>query len=184
MDTCPNCKAQIADSETTCPKCGKDIPASSLEDIPTETSGWQKFVIAVTIILLIAIGFTFFEAEEREDQAAQQIFAPQLERIIQISAAQTGIGQRFGVPAYKISAKPKNAEVTIFFQSGPLSQAQASMFGRAVCAGLAQTYVNKGYMPRHLKVVVAGNQLGGASVYGQAIYDGNIDALGWEPASR
>lgn len=184
MATCPNCKAHIADSETTCPKCGRDIPASDLETIPVTTDGWQKFVIAVTIVLLIAVACTFFSAEDREDAAAQNIFAPQVGAIIQNVAMQTGLGRNFGVPAYQVSARPKSAEVSVVFPSGPLNQNQAAMFGQAVCAGLAQTYVKKGYMPRHIKVTVAGNQPGGQAVYGQAIYNGNIDALGWEAASR
>lgn len=184
MAVCPNCQAQVGDGEKNCPKCGKAIPASELENIQTQTSGWQKFVIAVTILLLIVIAFTFYQAEDREDKATQQIFGPQMEKIINTVASQTGLANYFGMPAGQIIATTKTAEAMVVFPSGPLSQAQASMFGRAVCAGLAQSYVNKGYMPRQIRVVVAGNEQGGQAVYGQAIFNGNIDALGWEPASR
>lgn len=184
MAMCPSCKAKVGDQEKTCPMCGRDIPASTLENIQTQTSGWQKFVIAVVVLLLIVIGFTFYQAEDREDRAAQGIFKPQVERIIQTVATQSGISQRFGMPAYQLVAQPKVAEVMLIFPSGPLSQAQAAQVGRGVCSSLARTYVNKGYMPRYLRVVVAGSQPGGQAVYGQAVYNGNLDTLAWEPASR
>lgn len=184
MAVCPNCKAKVADDATSCSTCGKAIPASSLEDIQTHTTGWQWFVIAVTTALLIVIGFTFYDAEEREDRAAQQVFGQPIANIVRIAAAQTGLGNKFGIPDCQFVAKPKEADVVVTFAKGPLNQAQASMYGQAVAARLAQAYVRKGYMPRHLRVVVAGNQPGGRAVYGQAIYNGNIEALGWEPASN
>lgn len=184
MAICPSCNGKVEDTAVNCPKCGKAIPACSLENIPTQTSGWQKFVIVVTVILLIVIAFTFYGAEKREDAAAQAIFSQQLPGIVQAVASQSGIASRFGMPAYAIKATPKAAEATLVFPGGPLNQAQASMFGNAVCTELAQSYVRKGYMPRNLRVIVAGDQPGGRAVYGQSIYNGNIDALGWEAASK
>ncbi len=184
MATCPSCQAKVEEGAGSCPKCGRVIPASQLENIPVQTSGWQKFVIVVTVILLVIIAFTFYGAEKREDVAAQQIFSQQMPELVQSVALQSGLGNVFGIPSYSIQAKPKAAEVVLSFPSGPLTQAQAAMAGNAVCARLAQIYVRKGYMPRHLRVIVTGDQPGGRAVYGQSIYNGNIDALGWEPASR
>lgn len=184
MAECPNCKARVDEEAKECPTCGKQIPADQLEEIPTRTDGWQKFVIAVTILLLVAIAFTFYNTEAREDSAAQRNFAQPIADIIRVASGQTGLGRNFGMPDYSYVAKPKSAEVTVYFPNGPLNQAQASMFGQTVCANLARAYVRKGYMPRDLKVIVAGNQPGGRAFYGQAIYNGNIEALGWEPAAH
>ena len=184
MAICPSCQGKVEEGASACPKCGKAIPASALENIPTRTSGWQKLVIVVSVLLLIVIAFTFYGAEKREDAAAQAIFSQQVAGIVQTVSSQSGLGERFGVPGFTVKATPKAAEVVLAFPSGPLNQAQASMYGNAVCASLAQAYVRKGYMPRQLRVVVAGEQPGGRAVYGQSVYNGNIDALGWEPASR
>ncbi|MBD5553272.1 MAG: hypothetical protein HDQ44_02935 [Desulfovibrio sp.] len=184
MAICPHCKAKTEDGAAECPACGKTIPASDLEQIQTSTSGWQKFVILAATVLLILIGFTFYGAEDREDKAAQQNFAKPVADIIRIASAQTGLGDIFGAPEYQYVARPKSAEVRVNFVRGPLNQAQAAMFGQTVCAALARAYVRKGYMPRHLRVIVGGSQPGGHAVYGQAVFNGNIDALGWEPAAN
>lgn len=184
MAICPSCQAKVEEGTTNCPKCGRAIPASELENIPDRTSGWQKFVIVVTVILLIIIAFTFYGAEKREDVAAQTIFSGAMQGIVNTVATQSGLGSRFGVPAYTIKATPKTARIVLTFPTGPLNQAQAALFGNGVCASVAQTYVRKGYMPRHVSVIVMGDQPGGKAVYGESIYNGNIDALGWEPASR
>lgn len=187
MAVCQNCKAQVADGAKTCPMCGKEIAANTLENIQTETGGWQKFIIIVTIILLIAIGFTYYGAEDREDKASQQIFSAQMPRIVQTAALQSGLARVYGMPGWQIAADPKAATVILHFPSGPLTQAQASQIGQMVAADLAQTYVNKGYMPRNLRVVVGGTQPGGNAVYGQALYNGDYGepgtALSWQPAS-
>lgn len=196
MAVCPNCKAPVGENETTCPSCGHDIQASKLENLQTQTTTWQKFIIAVVIVLLIAIAFTFYHAQSREDAATQQIFEAQMGQIVQSVAIQSGLAQRFGLPVYQIMATPKSANGSVVFPSGPLTQADAAMFGRAVCMLLAQSYVKRGYIPRNLRIVVAGNQPGGQAVYGQVIYNGNLGAtyngniesspqdLIWEPASR
>lgn len=184
MPNCPSCGSSVEDGEKNCPNCGHAIPASSLENIPDKTTGWQKFVIVVGAILLVVIAFTFYGAEKRENAACQEIFSQQAPAIIQNVAFQSGLGRIFGIPAYQIKARPKEAQMVVDFQYGPLTQEQASLFGNGVCAALAQSYVRKGYIPRHLRVVVAGQQPGGRVVYGASIYNGNIDALGWEPAAR
>lgn len=196
MAVCPDCKAPVGENETTCPSCGHAIPASSLEDVQTSTTGWQKFIIAVVIVLLIAIAFTFYSAQSREEESAQQIFEAQMGQIAQSVAIQSGLAQRFGVPAWQINAGPKEATASLVFPSGPLTQAEAALFGRGVCIMLAQAYVKRGYIPRSLRIIVAGNQPGGEAVYGQAVFNGNLGAsyngnivsspqdLAWIPASR
>ena len=179
MATCPSCNENVDDSATSCPKCGKRIiPASSLEEVPTKTSNWQKFVIAVSVILLIAIGFTYQGAEERENKAAQSIFEQSMQAIIRDIGLHVGTVQEFGNPAWKLKAETKAAQVAIDF-SGRLTQEQAAAYGQGVCAALAQAYVRKGYMPRHITVTVGSGQ----HIYGQAVFNGNIDALGWETAN-
>lgn len=196
MAMCPGCKAPVGENETTCPTCGHAIPASSLEDVQTQTTGWQKFIIAVVIVLLVAIAFTFYNAQSREDRATQQIFEAQMGQIAQSVAIQSGLAQRFGMPAYRIVAEPKAATATLVFPSGPLTQSEAAMYGRGVCIMLAQAYVKRGYIPRSLRVVVSGNQPGGQALYGQAVFNGNLGAtysgniisspgdLTWVPASN
>lgn len=195
MAICPGCKAPVGENETTCPTCGHAIPASSLESVQTQTTGWQKFIIAVVIVLLIAIAFTFYNAQSREDESTQRIFEAQIGQIVQYVAIQSGLAQRFGVPSWQIVAEPKSATATLVFPSGPLTQEEAALFGRGICIMLAQNYVRRGYIPRSLRVVVSGNQPGGQALYGQAVFNGNLGAtyngsivsspkdLTWIPAS-
>lgn len=178
MAVCPSCKENVPDSAANCPKCGERIiPADTLEKIPTKTSNWQKVVIAVSVILLVAIGFTFQGAEERENKAAQSIFQQSMETIIRDIGNQVGVNQQAGMPKWILKAETKGAQVAIDFPA-PLTKEQASAYGQGVCAALAQAYVRKGYMPRHIAVTVGNGQ----NVYGQAIFNGNINALGWEGA--
>lgn len=195
MAICPNCKAPVGENETTCPTCGHAIPASSLENVQTQTTGWQKFIIAVVIVLLVAIAFTFYNAQSREDKVAQQVFEAQMGQIAQSVAIQSGLAQKFGLPTYQITAEPKAATASIVFPSGPLTQEEAAMFGRGVCIMLAQAYVKRGYIPRSLRIVVGGYQPGGQAVYGQAVFNGNLGPsyngnilsspqdIAWVPAS-
>lgn len=184
MATCPSCQATIRDDASECPKCGKRvIAASSLENIPVKTTGWQKFVIIVTIILLILIAITYQSAETREDAAAQANFSQPVAKIVSDTAIQTSLSQYFGMPEHKLKAGTKGATVSITFPRGGLNQQQAAAMGQSVAALLARTYVRKGYMPRHITVSVLSAVPGKKpELYGKAIYDGNIDALGWEAA--
>lgn len=184
MATCPNCEASIHEGAEECPKCGKRvIPASSLETISVKTTGWQKFVIIVTIILLVLIGITFQSAENREDEAAQRTFSQPVARIVSDAAVHLGLAQSFGMPDHKLKAETKDARVFIIFPRVGLSQEQASSVGQSIAALLARTYVQKGYMPRHITVTVASaTARRKPMIYGKAIYNGNIDALGWEAA--
>lgn len=184
MATCANCQATISENATECPKCGKRvIAASSLESIPEKTTGWQKFVIIITIILLILVGVTYQSAETREDAAAQRNFSQPAARIVSDVAIQTRLSQYFGMPGHKLKATTKGAEVTVSFPRGGLNQQQAASVGQGIAGLLAREYVRKGYMPRHITVSVYSVGPGGRSqLYGKAIYNGNIDALGWEAA--
>ena len=184
MVVCPSCKDQVPHSAKACPQCGtRVIPADQLEDIPTKTTGWQKFVIIVSIILLILIAFTFYGAEDRENAAAQAAFTEPVMRIVNNTAAQTGYGSFFGMPSFKLDAGIKGAAVSVVFPTGPLSQEQAATFGQSVCAALAREYVRLGYAPRQITVNV-GTVLADNTVYpyGQAVFNGNIGAIGWKPA--
>lgn len=182
MAECPECKAQIVDGEERCPLCGaKMIPADSLERIATKTSTWQKVVIAVSVIILIAIAFTFDDAEKRENAATEQNIALPLTRQIRAYIARTAVARQYGVPVVNISALTKTADVTIEFPRGPLAQQQASGLARIVAATLAKTYVEKGYIARRLSVWISSTLPGGKQyVYGRAIYDGNTDKLEWQ----
>lgn len=185
MVVCPKCNEQVPHSSDHCPRCGeKVIPADDLEEISTNTTDWQKIVIAATIILLILIGFTFYGAEDREDRAAQDIFNQSLMHIVSGVAAQTAIGHYYGVPAYQLKAGPKKATATVIFSSPPLAPEQAATYGSSVCASLAKAYVRKGYMPRSIKVNVASQYGNDYTYYGEAVYNGNLDKLAWEAAQK
>lgn len=177
MAQCPSCNKHIPDDATTCPHCGKTVvPASELEQLPGKTTTWQKVVIAVGVVILIAIGFTFQGAEQREDKAAQEIFQQPVTKIIQDIGAQTGVSQILGEPTWKLEAKTKSALVAIDFPKGQLSPMQAMAYGQGICGAIARTYVHRGYMPRHIAVSVAA----GGKPCGRAIYNGNLDDLNWE----
>lgn len=179
MATCQYCKEQVLDTANICPKCGKRIiPADELENVPKKTSTWQKVVIAISIVILIAIGFSFQGAEDRENKAAQENFSQPVEKIVRDIAGQTGLAQQYGLPNWKLNAETRSASVAIDFPNAKLTQDQAAAYGQGVCAALARAYVAKGYAPEHLTVTVGS----GAALYGKAIFNGNIDALGWQPA--
>lgn len=185
MKVCPTCKDQVPHSSENCPHCGtRVIQGDKLEDIPTTTTGWQKFVIIVSIILLIIIGFTFYGAETRENQAAQANFTQPVMRIVSQALVQTGLGSYFGIPSYTLRAETKDAKVSVIFPTGPLSQEQAATFGQTVCVNLAREYVRLGYMPRNIQVDV-GTMLTDKKIhpYGTAIFNGNIGSISWQEAS-
>lgn len=179
MAICPSCKTEVLDTARHCPKCGRQIiPADELENVPKKTSTWQKVVIALSVVILIAIGFSFQGAEDRENKAAQENFSQPVEKIVRDIAAQTGLAQQYGLPAWKLKAETKTAAVAVDFPNASLTAEQAAAYGQGVCAALARVYVAKGYMPRQLTVTVGS----GPKVYGQSVYNGNIDAIGWEAA--
>lgn len=179
MATCPACKEHVPDSATTCPKCGERVIAGdTLSNVPQKTSVGQKVLIALGVICLIAIGFTFEGAQKREDRAAQELFTQPCERIIRDISLQTGIVHQFGLPAYRLFAGAQNAELQLDFAKGQLGADQARSLGMGVCSALARVYVRKGYMPDHIRVIVSGK----GAPYGDAIYNGNLDSLSWQPA--
>lgn len=182
MSTCPECNNQIPETTEKCPHCGRQvIPGDTLEQIPTKTTHWQQFIIAISVIILIAIGFTYQHAEERENLAAQTTFYAPLANIVRIAAEHSGLGRQYGIPTLRLKAQTKSAQAYLAFPSGPLSEEQAAVFGQAVCAALARTYVQKGYMPRELMVNVSSRQPTDIN-YGTAVYNGNRDRLGWQSA--
>ena len=160
-------------------KDGKwNIPADELEAVPTRTSPWQWVVIIVAAAILIAIGLTFRGAEERENKAALNELSAPFTAIVQQQAATLGLA----APKMDLNIATKTADVSLDFP-GAIGADKARDFAVAVCAGLARTYVKKGYMPRDLAVHVATTLADGArAVYGKAIFNGNLDQLLWEPA--
>lgn len=179
MATCPSCNEQVPDSAINCPKCGERVIAGdTLSSVPKKTSVGQKVLIALGVICLIGIGFTFEGAKEREDKAAQELFTQPCERIIRDISLQTDVVRQFGLPAYRLFAGTQNAELQLDFAKGTLNADQARSLGMGVCSALARAYVRKGYMPDHIRVIVSGR----GTPYGDAVYNGNLDSLGWQPA--
>lgn len=186
MARCPDCKAKIDDSVKECPYCGKEvIPASFLENIQTTTTTWQKIVIIFSIIILIAIAFTFLGAEKREDIASQNVFDMSVSQLVASTAVNSGMAHIFGMPGHTLKADPKTAEISIQFPTGPLSAAQAQNFATAVSGSVARTYVDKGYMPRSITVnIYSGSPSGRSIFYGRAVYNGDKDYISWIPEAQ
>lgn len=186
MKNCTECNSQLEDDATHCHICGKKvIPATNLEKIALQTSTWQKIVIIVGAIVLIAIAFTFLGAGKREQQAAQRNFGPSVTEIINDAADQTGVAHAFGKPTHMLSAGTKSADIRIHFPTGPMHEVQAKRFAERVCEIVARTYVKKGYIPRALSVTVSSAVLGGRNfIYGTAYYDGDKDQLVWQSAEK
>lgn len=186
MARCPDCKAKIDPSTTECPYCGKEvIPASFLENIQTQTSTWQKIVIIISIIVLIAIALTFMGMEKREDTAAQDIFSMPVSQLVASTAVHSGLAHAFGMPGHSLKADPKGAEISVQFPSGPLSAQQAKNFATALSGMVARTYVSKGYMPRAVTVTISSSSPAGKTItYGKAIYNGDKDKINWQPEAQ
>lgn len=185
MAICPKCKAHISDDSPTCEYCGERVIAGdTLSKVPEKITSWQKVVIVISIIVLIAIAFTFRGAEKRENQAAQNTFSNPVETIVMKAAEASGLSSAYGEPDVTMNAETKKAIVFVDFPDGPMSVNQAADFGLDVCRQLARTYVQKGYMPRALAVFVSSSGRNGTQIhYGSAVYNGNVDVLGWEPAA-
>lgn len=162
------------------PKGGNwNIPADELEEVPTRTSRWQWAVIIVAGLILIAIGLTFRGAEERENAAAQNELDTPLVNLVQQQTAAMSLPD----PKVGLEIATKTADVFVDFPAA-IGGDKARDFAVAVCAGLARAYVSKGYMPRDLAVHVGTTLSDGAKAsYGTAIFNGNLDQLGWEPAT-
>lgn len=178
---CPDCNEHLPESAKMCPKCGKwVIPASEIENVPTKTSTWQKIVIAVSVIILIAIGLTFRDAEERENAAAQKELGAPLGALVKEQSAIFGLQS----PELEMQIDTKSANVLVDFPAA-IGSEKARDFALAVCAGLARTFVKKGYMPRSLSVQVRTALADGARAnYGKAVFNGNLDNLAWEAATQ
>lgn len=185
MANCPECNAKISDDAESCEYCGKKIyTGKELGSAPHKITTWQIVVIVISIFILIAIGLTFQEAEKRENRAAQATFSSPVEAIIDTAAQRSGLSSAYGKPEITLSAQTKRAIVYIDFPRGPMTPAQASQFALDICGAMARTYVQKGYMPRALAVSISSAGKDGVQVhYGAAVYNGDVDILGWEPAS-
>lgn len=185
MATCPECKAQISDSAKECEYCGKKvIRGDELSSPPKKLTLWQKTVIVVSIFILIAIGLTYGNAENREDQAAEDVFMNPVTEMVMAEAEKSGLASAYGIPEITLNAGTKQAIVFVVFPRGVMSQPVAAQFALRICEGLARAYVNQGYMPRGLAINVSSLTQNGAQIhYGNAVFNGNLDALGWIPAS-
>ena len=158
----------------------RNIPADELEKVPTKTSPWQWAVIIVAGLILIAIGLTFRGAEERENAAAQNELSTPLLGLVQQQTAALGLP----APKVALSIATKAADVFVGYPAA-IGFDRARAIALAVCAGLARTYVDKGYMPRDLAIHVGALLPDGATAnYGTAIFNGNLDQLGWVPAAQ
>lgn len=184
MAECPKCKENISDSATYCEHCGERvIPGDELSGAPEKITTWQKIVIVVAVLGLIAIGLTFREAEKRENVAAQKTFSNPLESVVYDEARLSGLSSAYGEPLITMNAETGKALVFIDFPKGPMSVRQASDFAMDICRKLARLYVQKGYMARALAVSISSGGKDGIQVhYGTAVYNGNVDIMGWEPA--
>lgn len=186
MPYCPECNAPVSETAQSCPHCGRRvIPADKLEKIPVKTDGWQKFVIAVVIVLLIAIGFTWRGAEQREIEAAQKLFATPVAEMVKTAVRNTGLNLSAGFPVCELDAGAHGATIRLVFPTGPIDWNAAAILAQGVCGEAARIYVRKGYAPRHMEVsVFSKTPEGGEIYYGKAVFNGNIDAMAWEPATR
>lgn len=186
MPYCPECKAPISDSAENCPHCGKRvIAADKLENIPVKTDGWQKFVVAVVIVLLIAIAFTWRGAEKREVEAAQATFAKPIGEMVNTAVRNMGLNASAGFPVCVLKAGTHGADIQLTFPAAGLNQNQAAILAQGVCGEAARIYVRKGYAPRWLEVGVSARTAPGDTVYfGKAVFNGNINAMAWEPAGN
>lgn len=184
MATCNKCGASISDSATTCEYCGEKVDSGSEQSRDSATiTTWQKVLIGLSILVLIAIALTFRGAETRENRAAQNTFSSPVEEIVQSVASATGLSPAYGTPVVSLNAQTKKALVYVDFPLGPMTSDQASEFGLAVCERLARIYVREGYMPRALAVGVSSGGKDSTQInYGTAVFNGNLGILGWEPA--
>lgn len=159
--------------------------ADQLEKVPFKTTFGQKVFIAFSILILLAIVITFHDADSRENQAAQSTFSVIAQPIINSAAEAVGLRASWGHPIYTLNARVKEADVFVEFLHGPIPSEKAEEFGLRACAHLARAYVQKGYMPRHLTVhVFARLENAPRRNYGQAIFNGNLDELQWEPSRK
>lgn len=184
MATCPECKAQISENATHCEYCGKRVvEGDTLSNVPKKITLWQKIVIVIGAFIIIAIGFTYKDAKTRENAAAQANFNHPSEEIAYTAAQNLGLMSAYGKPAITARFETNKGIIFVDFPKGPMSSSTAADFGLAVCRSLAQTYVSKGYMPRALAVSVSSAGKEGTHIhYGTAVYNGNVDIIGWEPA--
>lgn len=164
-----------------CPNCGERVfPGDELNDIPALITKRQRNFIIASLFVLLLIAITFQGAEERANRAAEKVFAHPIADIINTESTKLGLAKEYGKPIYELGISPKRASLEINFPEGKLSNEQAAVFANNVCADIARAYVKKGYMPRMLKVEVSSGKAGERTSYGRAIYNGNIDALGWQ----
>lgn len=182
MAYCPECNGKVDESATQCSHCGKQvIPADQLENVPVKTTAGQKIFIAIAIVLLIVIGLTFQSAGQREDEAAQINFRGEAAQIVKSYARHQGLAAQFGLPICYLSARTKSAVMRLEFPRSGISKSQASVFARDVCTAMARDYVNKGYIPRHLEVIITAKMPNGdVNMIGRAVLNGNTGKLRWQ----
>ncbi len=175
----------ISDKDSAMNTEKRSIAADRLETVKTRTTRRQKIFIVASIIVLLAIAFSFENAAKHEDTAAQKIFSAPAQAIIHAQLVKSGLALEYGMPKYEIKAKTKKAQVQIIFPRGPVKGSSAEALAKNICSRLARLYVEKGYMPRGLDVRISSIlPSGGEAYYGTAVYDGNLDQLFWKQAGQ
>lgn len=115
---------------------------------------------------------------------AAESFEAYAQTILNDTAAETGLQDIFGNPAFSLEAKNNQANMMVQFRQGPLPEEAAAMYGVAACENLARAYIVKGLGIKKLALTVTCLlPNGGMNIYGTAIFNGNLDALVWEDVS-
>lgn len=186
MTTCPHCNTPIDPATEVCPHCEKKVtPISSLEKIDGRLTGWQKFVIAVSIIILIAIGLFFQQGESNENKAAQAVFDIPAQELVHQTLAGTAIAGDYGLPVVNFDSNLAEGKLTLLFPGGPMPVRLAQELGSHLCTELARLYLNKGYTPRTVTVEIDCRGPKGSLIrYGNATWHGNFDKLTWTSAAQ
>ncbi len=58
LGLCPDCKAVISRSASSCPKCGRPVSEGDLLDVPDHSASFQRgcLVIGLIIIFIVVLG--------------------------------------------------------------------------------------------------------------------------------
>jgi hypothetical protein len=74
LGLCPDCKAVVSRSASSCPKCGRPISEADLLELPkTSTAGcqWGCVIVVLIIILIMVIGAILHQPLTEEDRMRQ-----------------------------------------------------------------------------------------------------------------
>lgn len=114
---------------------------------------------------------------------SEQSFEVVAQNILNATAAELGIQDIFGNPAYTLEATDKQANMMAQFRQGPLPEEAAMAYGLSACENLARAYVVKGLGTRKLALTVTCLlPNGGMNIYGTAVFNGNLEDIKWQNA--